>query len=74
MQGDEEAGNQRDEDSFSYNFRTLRNFNPTATTLPSASPSKQDTKNYENVHMKMRKITKKTKLRLRKLSKITNKT
>ena len=47
---------------------------PAATSLPSATPANQNTKNYENVHMKMRKITKKTKIKLRKLCKITNKT
>ena len=41
--------------------------------IPLATPVNQNTKNYENVGMKMRKITKKIKLKLRKLCKITNK-
>ena len=38
----------------------------------SAAPEKQNTKNYENVQLKMRKITHKTNLKLRKLCKTTN--
>ena len=38
----------------------------------SATPVKQNTKNYENVQLKMRKITHKTNLKLRKLCKTIN--
>ena len=38
----------------------------------SATPEKQNTKNYENVQLKMRKFTHKTNLKLRKLCKTTN--
>ena len=51
-------------------FCRLRKFQPAATALPSSTPTKQNTKNYENVHMIMRKITKKTKLKFRKLCKL----
>ena len=37
-----------------------------------AALEKQNTKNYENVQLKMRKITQKTNLELRKLCKTTN--
>ena len=36
-------------------FRRLRKFNPAATALPSATPTKHNTKNYENMHKRMRK-------------------
>ena len=38
----------------------------------SDAPEKQNTKNYENVQLKMRKITQKTNLKLRNLCKTTN--
>ena len=57
-----------------YKISQVEKIQPAATALPSATPANQNTKNYENVHMKMRKITKKTKIKLRKLCKITNKT
>ena len=38
----------------------------------SATPANKNTNNYENVQLKMRKITKKTNLKLRKLCKTTN--
>ena len=37
-----------------------------------ATPEKQNTKNFENVKLKMRKNTHKTNLKLRKLCKTTN--
>ena len=47
---------------------------PTATDLPLSTLANKNTKNYENEQLKMRKITKKVKLKLRKLCKITDKT
>ena len=38
----------------------------------SATSEKQNTKNYENMQLKMRKITQKTNLKLRKLCKTIN--
>ena len=38
----------------------------------SAAPEKRNSKNYVNVQLKMRKITQKTNLKLRKLCKTTN--
>ena len=37
------------------NFHKLQKFQLAATTLPFATPAKQNTKNYENVHKRIRK-------------------
>ena len=55
-------------------FSHLHNFNSATEALPSATPVKQRTKIHENMHMKDRKITKKTKLKIKKLCRTTNKT
>ena len=52
-------------------FSHLHNFNSATKALPSATPVKQRTKIHENMHMKDRKITKKTKLKINKLCKTT---
>ena len=55
-------------------FSYLHNFNSATKAPPSATPAKKRTKIHENRHMKDRKITKKTKVKIKKLCKTTNET